>query len=89
MATTRKVRPGEEFVFCSGATAATIAQCRTELGRLTNEQFEHHVNGTKNDIYNWLRDCLDPELAQKIRNVTDRTELIRALAAPAPKRKKA
>jgi hypothetical protein len=79
MAKSRKVRAGEEFVFCNGTKAATLAQCRAELRKLTPEQFAHHVNAEKNDIHAWLRDCLDVALAGRIRGIRDRDALIKAL----------
>ena len=78
-ASRKKVRAGEEFVFVNGATAATIAQARTQLMTLTPEQFAHHVNQEKNDIYVWIRDCLDQTLAERIRDIKDREKLIAAL----------
>ena len=79
MAIKKKVRAGEEFVFSTGATAATLAQCRKELKKLTPEQFAHHVNAQRHDIYTWLKDCLDVGLAERIRDVRDRDALIKAL----------
>ncbi len=79
MATRKKVRDGEEFVFCTGARAATVAQCRKELGKLNAEEFAHHVGDAKHDVYAWIRDCLDAKLAQKIETIRDRDELIEAL----------
>jgi len=80
MASRKKVRPGEEFLFCNGAKAATVAQCRKELEKLTPEQFAHHVNAGKSDIHVWLRDCLDAALAQRVREIRDREALLKALA---------
>lgn len=75
----KKVRAGEEFVFCNGTKAATVAQCRTELRKLTEEQFAHHVNAEKNDVLTWLRDCLDTALAERIHGIRERDALIEAL----------
>ena len=79
MATRKKVRDGEEFVFCTGARAATVAQCRKELGKLNAEEFAHHVNDARHDVYDWIRDCLDAKLAQKIESVRDQQGLADAL----------
>ncbi len=81
MATRKKVRTGEEFVFCTGATAATIAQCRKELKKLTAEQFAHHVNAQRHDVYTWIRDCLDAALAERIRDLKERDALVKALGS--------
>lgn len=79
MATRRKVPYEQEFVFCNGARAATVAQCRKELTKLSGEDFAYHVNETTHDVYNWIRDCLDAKLAEKIQDVRDRQGLIEAL----------
>jgi hypothetical protein len=79
MASGKKVRAGEEFVFCTGAKAATVAECRKELAKLTPEQFAHHVNAEKNDIATWIQDCLDGKLAGRIRELREREALLKAL----------
>jgi len=79
MATRKKVREGEEFVFCTGARAATVAQCRKELAKLTAEQFAHHVNDAKHDVHVWIRDCLDGGLAAKVEGIRDQKGLLAAL----------
>ncbi len=79
MAKTRKVRPDEQFIFVNGAKADTVASLRNELKKLSPEEFNHHVNGQKNDFYNWLRDCVDPSLAERIRNVRDQGQMIEKL----------
>ena len=83
MATAKNVKPGEEFVFCNGASAATVEQCREELQRLTPDQFHYHVNPEKNDIFNWIRDCVDAKLAQRLRGLLDRDQIVVALSSPA------
>jgi hypothetical protein len=89
MAATKKARTGEEFEFCNGTKASTIAQCRKELAKLTPEQFGHHVNAERNDIFVWVRDCLDEDLADRIRDVRNRDDLIQALQAGAPRKRRA
>ena len=79
MATRKKVRAGEEFVFCNGARAGTIAQCRKEMRNLTEEQFAHLVNAERNDFSTWIRDCLDPRLAERIVGIREREALLAAL----------
>ena len=79
MATQKKVRKGEEFVFCNGAKASSLAECKAQLKKLTPEQFAQHVNEHKHDIYVWVRDCLDPKLAQTLKSVTDRNKLVALL----------
>ncbi len=79
MAKMRKVRPEEQFLFVNGAKADTVSQLRSELKRLSPEEFSHHVNNHKNDIYNWLRDCVDSSLAERVRNVRDQGQMVEML----------
>jgi hypothetical protein len=79
MAKRKKVRPGEAFAFRNGQTAETIAELIAQLKTMDPADFNHHVNDQKNDIYTWLRDCLDPGLAEKIKNVRDQDKMIKML----------
>ena len=81
----KTVREGEEFFFCTGGFARTVAECCDQLEALSDEAFRHHVNDQKNDIYTWINDCLDPALAERIRYMTDRTLMIKELMLPKPK----
>ena len=75
----KKAKSGEEFYFHNGAIAETKAQLVSQLKKLTHEEFLSYVNDQKNDVYNWLRDCIDSELAKKIKNVRDQQKLITML----------
>lgn len=79
MAKTRKVRPEEQFLFVNGTTADSISALRTQLKRLSPDEFSHHVNHSKNDVYNWLRDCVDSSLAERIRDVRDQGQMVEML----------
>ncbi len=79
MAKRKKVRPGEAFVFRNGETAETLEQMVARLKAMDPAEFSHHVNEQRNDIYTWVRDCLDSKLAEKIRNVFDRDTLVSML----------
>lgn len=75
----KKVKPGEAFYFHNGAKAETKGQLIAELKKLTPEEFSTYVNDQKNDVYNWLQDCLDSELAKKIKKVRDQKKMIELL----------
>ncbi len=75
----RKIKDGEEFVFCNGAIAKNITQARKEVKKLNPDEFSFHVNDQKNDLYNWINDCIDSELAEKIKNIKDQNEMVLAL----------
>ena len=76
MTKNRKVRPEEQFLFVNGATADSLSQLRSQLKRLRPDEFSHHVNGEKNDVYTWLRDCVDSSLAERIRDVRDQGRMV-------------
>jgi hypothetical protein len=75
----KKVKPGEAFYFQNGTYAETRAQLAAQLKKLTREQFATYVNDQKNDVYNWLYNCLDTELAKKVKKVRDQKKMIELL----------
>lgn len=79
MATRKEVRKGEEFIFCNGASASSLEECISQLANLSPQEFAFHVNESKNDFYNWIRDCLDPQFAKKLEKVLDKEKLISLL----------
>ena len=82
-----KVRENEAFVFSSGQTAETRKQMIDALKIISPEVFYFHVNEQKNDIYNWMHDCLDAGLAEKIKDVRDREQMITLLQQASSPRK--
>ena len=81
MAARKKVKPGEGFVLRDGSIVETKAQLATALAKMPDDEFESFCNTSKNDFYVWLRDCLDAELAERVRGIGGRTELVKALKA--------
>ena len=81
MATRKKAKPGEGFVMHDGSVVETKAQLATALGKMSDDEFGSFCNPVKNDFYVWLRDCLDAELAERIRGIGSRAELVKALKA--------
>lgn len=79
MTNRRKIKEGEEFVFCNGKIAQNVAQCKKEIQNLSQDEFSFHVNDEKNDFYNWIKDCIDPKLAEDIKDIKDQTELVKLL----------
>ena len=75
MAKRKKIKEGQEFYFCNGTVAHTITECRKCIESMSLEEFTHHVNDTKHDVYTWIRDCIDPALAETIKNVRDKASL--------------
>lgn len=79
MARRKKIKDGEEFVFCNGAIAKNVSQAKKEVKKLNPDEFSFHVNESKNDLYKWINDCIDTELAKKIENIKDQKEMVAAL----------
>ena len=75
----RKVKPGEQFYFHNGTIAETKAQLVEQLKHMSAEEFSSYVNERKNDFYSWLKDCLDTELAHRIKDVKDKSKMIALL----------
>ena len=75
----KKSKPDEAFYFHNGTYVQTKAQLVTQLKKLTPEEFATYVNDQKNDVYFWLRDCLDSDLAKKIEKVRDQKKMIELL----------
>ena len=83
MPSRKRAKEGEEFYFCNGTIARSVAECRKQLERLSHDEFVYHVNDAKNDFYNWINSCLDPKLAQKIKDVRSQNEMIELLKGEA------
>ncbi|MFW6230568.1 MAG: hypothetical protein ACOC32_00935 [Nanoarchaeota archaeon] len=79
MVTRKKARTGEEFIFCNGHSAQSIPGLKKEIKKLTAEEFSFHVNNEKNDFYNWIKDCIKPDVAEQIRDLKDCEKILAAL----------
>ena len=74
-----KVAKGKEFVFSNGAIADSVVTLKKQMKDLNDEEFTFHVNQDKNDFYNWIRDCIDNDLAEKIDGILDKDDILKAL----------
>ena len=79
MAKNKKAKPGEEFFFVHGPRVSTFTEMKKEIKNMSEKDFSFHVNEYKNDLYNWLKDCINPELANKIQNVRNKEEFLKRL----------
>lgn len=79
MAKRRKTKPGEAFRFENGEIAETKTQLIAALKKMPDSEFSRYVNENKNDFYTWLHDCLDGDLAECIRGIRDKGEIVRVL----------
>ena len=81
MAARRKSREGEGFVLRDGSVVETKAQLAAAVKKMSDDDFGSFCNAVKNDFHVWLRECLDPVLADRIKDIRDRTALVAALKA--------
>ena len=70
---------GQEFVFCDGTTVENIGKLVEHIKKLSPEQFSQHLNAEKNDFYNWIRDCIDSEVAEDLRWVKTQRDMVEKL----------
>ncbi len=66
----KKDIPKEKWFFCrNGEIYRNVFELREGLERMDEETFSYHVNNTKNDFANWIKEVFgDYELANKILN---------------------
>lgn len=83
--------PENVFYVCNGTVLNNLDEMLTELEKMDEGSFRHHVNESKNDFSNWMNDIFrEAELADKIRNVMDKkkiVEIVRTTYAPAKKKR--
>ena len=63
----RPAKP-EHFFYCAdGTVLRSIHELEKKLRAISNETYSHHVNESKNDFHNWIRDVFqEHELANEI-----------------------
>lgn len=55
------------FILSSGEQITSLKQLALELDGISDEVFYYHVNDSKNDFYNWIKEVFDEmELAEDI-----------------------
>ncbi len=65
----------KRFFSQDGCTCKKLAELSECLSHMSPEVFSHHVNDTKNDFSNWIRDVLgDVTLANELSAVTTLNE---------------
>ncbi len=72
------VASDQRFFSQDGSTYKNLAELAECLGHMSPEVFSYHVNDTKNDFSNWIRDVLgDVTLANELSAVTTLNETAR------------
>jgi hypothetical protein len=69
------VPPEKHFILASGGRIGSLEELAHMMDSISEDDFSHHVNDTKNDFSNWIRDVFSkPELADAIYPIKDRKE---------------
>ena len=72
----RNVPAYHAFVLSSGIRIHNLKQLAIELDNMPDEVFNYHVNESKNDFYNWIKDVMrDDELSSMIQNITNKKDM--------------
>ncbi len=72
---------GDKRFFChDGCIASNLQQLADCLSHISEESYNHHVTGEKNDFSNWVRDVFgDIRLANELSRSRDRADAARIL----------
>ncbi|MEX0931902.1 MAG: hypothetical protein WDZ88_04085 [Candidatus Paceibacterota bacterium] len=78
---TLKEAPEEaKFHFNNGPAVKNLMEFRNALEAISDEQFNHHVEGKRNDFVRWINEVLeDTECANGLCDITDRGKAIEAV----------
>jgi hypothetical protein len=69
---------GKEFIFHDGSRAKTLSELLIKIEHLSDHEFHHFVNHSKNDFANWIEHVLeDKTFASKLRLLSSRNEIVR------------
>ncbi|MBW2965095.1 hypothetical protein KY363_06565 [Candidatus Woesearchaeota archaeon] len=71
----QEIPPEKYFVLCDGTRIKDMHELALMLDRISDEQFGYHVNDSKNDFSNWIRDVFGQhELADALSGITCRKD---------------
>jgi len=72
----KDVHPDNHFYVRDGPRLKNLYELERELRRMTDSQFLHHVNDSKNDFYNWIFHVVkDERLSMQLAQVKDRNAM--------------
>ncbi|MGC8929921.1 MAG: hypothetical protein ACP5OZ_05365, partial [Candidatus Woesearchaeota archaeon] len=72
----------KEFVLNDGRRLRSLKELLEALKTMSNDLYKHHVNSSRNDFANWVKDVFKKEsLAEKIRNAKAKEETIKILSS--------
>ena len=71
----------DKFFFVNGSIASSKTSLLKEASNLTDVEFYHHVNESRNDFYNYILNSLnDKQLANLVKDVKSQEEFIDAFS---------
>ena len=71
----------KRFWSCDGQLLGNMSELETYLKAVSHDIFHYHVNESKNDFGNWVRDVMgDEKLAQDLQKSKTRTQAARCVS---------
>lgn len=80
MATYAVTDPKKHFYLHDGGSLSSLDELFAELQTMDTRVWEHHVNESRNDFANWVREVMkDRFLAKNIEMVKEKDDLLKLL----------
>jgi hypothetical protein len=70
---------GQEFFFHDGTKAKNIEEMLEHIKKMPPQGFAFHCDEHKNDFYNWIKNCIDPHIAEDIKTVKTQRQMVEKL----------
>lgn len=65
-------KPEHYFILITGIPLKNLKELALSFETMNDWVFNHHVNDSRNDFSNWIKDIIgEEELAEEIRNIKD------------------
>ena len=72
----KNVNQNHIFVLSDGSRIHNLKELANGLDSMPDEVFYHHVNDSKNDFYNWIKEVIkDEELANLISKIKNKKDM--------------
>ena len=71
--------PGQEFFFRDGIAVKNIPEMLDHIKKIPPIDFAYHCNDHNNDFYNWVKFCIDPNVAEDIKSVKTQRQMVEKL----------
>jgi hypothetical protein len=71
----------KQFWCCDGRYLKNLPELKVALEQMTDETFRYHLNETKNDFSNWVRDVIgDDKLSRDLQKSITHTQAAKSVA---------